>query len=731
VFTARTRSPLTAFVALPILFGSGFAHAHPPSPPPGQTVSQEARERGEQLTVELVRLNTVYQLTPAAQKPQVERQLLSAATARAQELLGLMESAPDEALRLAVPADVRANLPASVQAHVEQEADIEGTIEILHEDNTSGGRYHYSLDTGAARLTLRFADSAPDDVLTGARVRAHGVQLEQTLALDGSGSIQLVTTALPNTFGALKTLVILVNFSDLATQPYTVDSAKSVVFATTSNFDMENSYGRTSLTGDVVGWYTIPMSSTVCDYNTLATYATQAAMAAGVNVSSYARLIFAFPNNACTWWGLGTVGGSPARAWINGSFELRVVGHETGHNLGLYHSHNYDCGTVVLGAPCTVSEYGDTIDIMGSASGHYNAFQKERLGWLNYGSSPPLYTVTTSGTYVIDPYESLTSNPKGLKLVQSVDPSTGRKTWYYVEYRQGVGFDGFVGSNANLKSGIVIHLGTDGSGNSSYLLDLTPATSSWFDPALDVGQSYADPAAGVTIAPLWADTTGAGVSVAFVTPACAPAAPAMTLSPAQSPWLAPGAAATFTARITNADSQGCAASTFNLQGAVPSGWAGGLGASSLTLAPGAAGSASFTVTSPASATNGFYTVTVNASDAAQPTHLGSASATDVVMSSLTTTVATNQLTYNRPETVTITTTVLANGAPVSGASVSVTVTKSNGASTKLAATTGASGVAMVTLSLKQKDPAGTYQVVSTATVTGGLSGQAKATFGVK
>jgi hypothetical protein len=66
-----------------------------------------------------------------------------------------------------------------------------------------------------------------------------------------------------------------------------------------------------------------------------------------------------------------------------------------GHNLGLYHSHSYDCGATVLGTSCTSSDYGDTLDIMGSSSGRFNAFQKERLGWLNYGSSPPLYTVTT------------------------------------------------------------------------------------------------------------------------------------------------------------------------------------------------------------------------------------------------------------------------------------------------------------------------------------------------
>ena len=106
------------------------------------------------------------------------------------------------------------------------------------------------------------------------------------------------------------------NFQDKATQPYTVVTAQRTVFTTTSNFDLENSYGQTWLTGTVVGWYAISLSSTVCDYSTLASQAKSAAQAAGVNLSAYTRYVYAFPQNACTWWGLGSVGGNPSQAWI-------------------------------------------------------------------------------------------------------------------------------------------------------------------------------------------------------------------------------------------------------------------------------------------------------------------------------------------------------------------------------------------------------------------------------
>jgi hypothetical protein len=710
-----------------LLLGTAVpAVAHGPGAAPGQAVSQAARERGEKLTTDLVHLNLQYQVAAGSQKASLEQGMVAAAKTRKQELLGLMSSDPGEVLRLAVPGKIRASMPASVRAHVELEADLDGEIEVLHEDHATGGRYHYNLHSAQGQVSLHFAKDEPDHLATGAHIRAKGVQLDQALALDGSGSIQLVTSAVANTFGAQKTLVILVNFTDLATQPYTVASAQAGAFAATSTFDMENSYGQTWLTGDVVGWFTIPMSSTVCDSSTLASLATKAASAAGVSVSSYAHHVFAFPANACSWLGLGTVGGNPSKAWIRGSFSLGVLAHEMGHNLGLWHSHSLDCGAAITGGSCSIGEYGDPFDMMGgsfAASGHYTAFQKERLGWLNYRVSPPLYTVTTSGTFTIDPYETRTSNPKGLKIPKGVNAS-GQKTWYYVESRQAI-------DNASLKNGVLVHLGTSGSGDTSYLLDMTPETASWSDAALAVGKSYYDPDAGVTITPVAVAATGATIDVKFDAVACMRGVPTVAMSPSQTQWLGAGATATFTASVTNNDNTGCAPSTFSLQDVVPSGWVGDLGNASMTLAPGASGSTTLAVTSPSSALGGFYTVTVRTTDVAEGVHTASASATYVITSSVEATVSTNQTIYRRPGAVYITTNVRMNGAPVAGASVSVTVTKANGVTTRLSGSTDASGRAVMKMSVKRQDSIGTYQAVSKATVNGGATAQASTSFRVQ
>src|SRR6185295_6073542 len=143
---------------------------------------------------------------------------------------------------------------------------------------------------------------------------------------------------------------------------------------------------------------------------------------------------------------------------------LRTVAHELGHNFGLYHARAMDCHPNVVGSSCSAIEYGDILDILGQSgvTGHSHANQKERLGWLNYGSSPGITTVQTTGSYWIDPYETVGSNPKALKIQKFTDPTTGKKTWYYVEFRRPIGFDSFISGNSNLMNGVMVHTGTEG-----------------------------------------------------------------------------------------------------------------------------------------------------------------------------------------------------------------------------------------------------------------------------
>jgi hypothetical protein len=631
-------------------------------------------------------------------------------------------------------------LPATISAQPVPPGEVEfdGTVEVIHEDRDVGSRYLYFLDTPAAgRLELLFG-ADPPALVSGDRIRARGRRINGVLALSSGDSVQALATALPNTFGAQKTLVVLVNFSDKATQPYTVSTAHSV-FNTTSNFDLENSFNQTWLTGvsnssaaaDIVGWFTINQSSTVCDYSTTASLADQAATAAGVSLSNYNRRVYAFPQNSCSWWGLGTVGGNPSRSWINGSLQLRVVAHEMGHNLGLYHSHSLDCGAAVIGGSCTSSDYGDYFDTMGSSAYHYNAYQKERLGWLNYGISPPITEVTTDGVYWISPYQSNTNEPKALKIFKSVD-SSGRPTYYYIEARRAIGFDAGLASNANVMNGVLVRIGTESSGNSSYILDMAPGTSSWSDPALTAGQTFSDPAAGITFTVLSVDNSGADVSVTFSTggtASCVRGNPNVTLTPT-SQTVAAGGFVSHTVTVTNTDSSACTTSSFNLTSTMPSGLSGKFGATALNLAPGSSSSTTLTVTASATLAAGVYNFSVAGTNGGASSYTKSTAGSENVVNSLNISVSTEKPSYARNQQVTVTASVSTGGAPLANVAVTFTITKANGSVVTGKATTGSNGTAVYKLRLKKQDPTGTYQVKATGTMSG-ISGSATTNFTVQ
>ena len=150
----------------------------------------------------------------------------------------------------------------------------------------------------------------------------------------------------------------------------------------------------------------------------------------------------------------------------------------------------------------------------------------------------------------------------------------------------------------------------------------------------------------------------------------------------------------------------------------------------LSISPGASASTTLQVTSPATAVNGFYDVGVTATNSADTTSTASTVATVVLVSALDVSVATDQSSYTRNQSVVITAVVHANGSPVANASVTFTVTKPNGAVVQQTAITGATGTAVYKLRLKQMDPVGPYLVRTDATLNG-ISGSATTGFTVQ
>ena len=404
-----------------------------------------------------------------------------------------------------------ATAPALPQ-QANREVQIDGQIDVLIEDHPGRSVARHFITSNGSRREVRFTGERRP-FTSGDRVRVRGVvQPDGALQLNSDGSsVQSLAAAPRSTTGAQSIVVLLVNFQNDQRQPYTAADAESVMTQVGTHYWL-GSYEQVTITSQIVGWLTVAHDPTVCDPSTIARLADEAATNAGVDVAAYGRRIYAFPQlAACSWWGLGSVGGSPSQAWINGTFAKKVVGHELGHNFGLYHANAHDCGAAPIGPTCSDLEYGNTIDIMGNpSSGNFNLLAKEQLGWVNAGVSPPLTVVTESAAYAIPPYEALDARSKGLRILRSID-AAGVPSYYYVEFRQPVGNDAFLLNNANVTSGVVISLGSGADNN--WLLDMTPETASWSDPALAVGRRFVDPDTGLRIETLAADSSGATVMV--------------------------------------------------------------------------------------------------------------------------------------------------------------------------------------------------------------------------
>jgi len=722
----------------------GVAHQVESIERPVSAERSAAAKTAQDLTIDL--LGRVEAHRRGGLKSVTRGALVDAARARRDHLAALVAHDPSEVLRVAVPAAVRESLPAEVRDLVEETVEAAGELEVLHVDHADSAFDHYvhTLVTPAGRYSLHFAGAVPE-APTGSRLNVRGVRIGAAIAVTGAADVLVdKAAAVPNTTGPQKTLAILVNFQNAPTQPYSIATVQNLMFGTTSAFDYEASYQQTTVTGDVAGWFTIPVSSASCDYAGIMTQAQAAAQNAGYVLSGYQRFVYIFPASSCSWWGLGTVGGNPSHAWIHTKFglSLNVVGHEMGHNLGLYHAHSLDCGTSTLAATgCTPSEYGDVFDLMGNnTGGHYSAHQKERLGWLDDGVSPPITTVPAvvgTATYDIGALEDpRSSKPRALKIPRVTACGVATE-WFYVESRQAKGYDNFLASNFNVLSGVLVHKVTDGDPDSGYLLDMTPSTSQWSDAALTVGKSYTDPQSGVKIAPVSVGSSGAKIQVTFPPASCTRMAPAVTLQPGGTVWTPGGASVSITVQAQNRDGCGCSPTSFDVGAAVPAGWSA-TGARTASVAPGASASTSIAVTPAQAAQASFYPLTINARNVAAPTLMASAPSTVAVEPATTTTpppppppppttttgalavtVAAGSTSYRRPfsgtKLVPITTSVRRNGGAVAGAAVTIEVRDPRGKATSQSTTTGTGGTVSIYFGLRLESPAGTYVVTSKAT----------------
>lgn len=319
----------------------------------------------------------------------------------------------------------------------------------------------------------------------------------------------------------LKVAIVLVTH-DVAIKPFTPDEARAA-FAKAAAFIAEFAYGQVQLVADVFGWFVRAIDPAVlngCPSSEYRDRGELAAAGAGIDLAQYDKVIHGFPNNGnCHWPGWTTA----QRIYMNGG-NMTFVGclvHELGHTFGLNHARHLDCGPARLSATGRPVEYGDLYDIMGGSGNEGYppcAPLKERAGWLNKPGFPPITTVTQSGVYEIEAYDTLGTGPKALKIpvALSLYPQVASSGAYYVEARRGPRYDNIW--KPNVREGVLIHLHSPST--SSLLLhmnaarDWIPGVYSKEAPALEVGMpAFVDPVAKVSIRLLAWSPTGATVEV--------------------------------------------------------------------------------------------------------------------------------------------------------------------------------------------------------------------------
>ena len=319
-------------------------------------------------------------------------------------------------------------------------AQMTGVLSVVRADDFAADAevdYGMSLVTpDGSAVNLSFTGKQPSQSLVGERVVASGHYTPSGFSVSSGGlhvarpdgAANTTTTAGSNTTaptvyssGNHRVAVIMINFQDDKTQPFTRATASGVAFTNSDSvaaYYKEVSWSQLTLSGAVYGWYTLPMTKgSSCSYTSWASAANTAAAADGFSINNYDNVVYAFPfASGCHWGGLAYKPGK--QAWLNGqySMSLHTMAHELGHNFGTDHAASISCtqngnrvSLVSDISTCTYSEYGDPFSVMGvGIKQHTDVARASNYGWL---PSSATVTATTTGDYRITPAEHQSGTP--------------------------------------------------------------------------------------------------------------------------------------------------------------------------------------------------------------------------------------------------------------------------------------------------------------------------------
>jgi MYXO-CTERM domain-containing protein len=423
-----------------------------------------------------------------------------------------------------------------------------------YDDGTADTRYFLKVAEGDER---RLNFSSEPEVTPGTRIKVWGTQREDRLAVakykitqemptEGIGSQAQRSEIIDAAVKPGRVLCAALVNIDGGTAKTALTSVKNSFHsgATSVNaYYRENSFGQVGLDGDTYGPFTYTGFSG-CNYSGLASSIKPMIKAQNAACQQFA---FVFgPGGGCGWSGLGQVGTSDKPAsdtWYADSVSCVVAVQEPGHNYGMQHSSSITCsGSPFLDNPssCTHGEYGDKYDTMGGGCFHMNAWQKLYQKW--FGGCNGVRT-TSSGKFNLYPIEAPCN---GVQVLQVPFPGGKTRSFqsttltsYYLELRTAIGFDSkYPGPSVLVHTGAAPILPNQANprGSKTWVIAAGgAAAASW---GLKAGQSFADPAGGLTITVDSVSNANAVIDIAYTAGSGEP----VCLDGNNTPFSPPGAA---------------------------------------------------------------------------------------------------------------------------------------------------------------------------------------------
>ena len=436
----------------------------------------------------------------------------------------LIESNPALALSPSIGKTVRNRLPLQIQNEMETEVSGTGDLLVLCAVPALGAR-----EGGGIQRLVRLNGKTYRAVgyerrmsqTTKYNVPLHGIALDGVLALDelllpdvatdeASGSAESKRPLIASASGGTtyQVLVIRVDFPDLpgdprplsGGDPYTASSVQALADGQIATYYQRSSYGKVAMNFTVTPQlYRLP--GTAAYYASTGKYFEIYSYAIGFAQADYPgkydKVIVLFswlgglPDSQLQFGGLSLIGDT--MAWVNGEFDFRVLAHELGHTLGLYHANFWQTPDGNSISPNGLSlEGADPFDTMGwnwrnDGRVDFDPWFKRRLNWI---SDDQVQIVTQNGSYRVYRFDDAQATGT-LALKVAKDDTRD----YWIGYRRNFFAD------PGSKQGAYVVWGYHQPWRSN-LLGLGPVVNRPEDPVLELNTILADSQGDFTITPV-------------------------------------------------------------------------------------------------------------------------------------------------------------------------------------------------------------------------------------